>query len=386
MMVLSGVAQTNLVDFALEWRERIRTSGRVANDNALVAQSKVVDLEVGQQVLWFLSWIWKLLEAMYAVLYVVLERLRSVDCLVAIPHRRKSKRVVNVTLVRKCESGIDCVPSLDVSAGVSSSVCVIVSESSKLEEVFENCLSDFVQCDEVLVFQNTFEGVFNDGSCVSVKESESAWASSIVHVPNSDVSFQLCTDLCKFKALTAGFLITLVTVTLCFGSCIFQMTDVLDGFGRRCSRWWLVYALVLLQWLTMRTMDHFGSSTAWLPVTRHTCVGVWLTSFLRGPLPWTLPWTFSCTFRFTSRTVSLVPRFKCMAFWIYVHDLFCFVTILVCSTTKIVLDLCCRRKNLCCRKFSLDCCCSMNLIVTYLNIGRHLNLFTDLVCRFTFGD
>ena len=247
----------------------------------------------------------------------------------------------------------------------------------------QDSLLDFVQSDEVLVFQNTFEGVFNDGSCVSVKESESAWALSIVHVPNSDVSVQLCTDLCNVKVLTAGFLITLVTIMLCFGSCLFQMTDVLDGFGRRCSRWWLmyarlVYALVLLQWLTMRTMGHFGSSTAWLPLTRHSCVGVWLTTFLCGPLPWTfpwiIPWTFLSMFRFTSRTVSLAPRFKCMAFLIHVHDLFCFVRLLVCSTTKLVLDLCCRRcRNLCCRKFSLDCCCFMNFIVTDMLCYNTLN-------------
>ena len=292
--MLSGVAQTNLVDVALELRVRSCTSVRLANDNALVAQLKSeqwfdrcvkdVEFEVRQQVLLFLSWIWKLLEVMYAILCVVLEWLRSVACLVATLDRRKSKCGVHVNLMKKYESCIDCVPSLDVGLVVPASVCVNVSESPILEEVFEDSLLDFVRSDEVLVFQNTFQGVFNDGSCVSVKESESDWASSIVHVPNSDVSFRLCTDLCKFKALTAGFLIrpTLVTIMLCFGSCIFQMSDVLAGFGRRCSRWWLLYArlvcaLVMFQWLTMWTMGYFGYSTAWLPLTRHSCVGDWLS-------------------------------------------------------------------------------------------------------------
>src|ERR1043165_4657999 len=164
--VLSGVEKTNLVDFVLKLRERIRVSVRLANENAVVAKSKskewydrcakVVDFEVGQQVLLLLPLIGKPLEAKYAGPYVVLERLGLVDYLVATPDRRKSKRVVHVNLMRKYESRVDCVPSIDVGLVVPACVNVNVSESPTLEEVVGNSPLDCVQRDELLDLLGTF--------------------------------------------------------------------------------------------------------------------------------------------------------------------------------------------------------------------------------------
>src|ERR1043165_408042 len=97
------MTKRSLVESVMELHERFSTAVRLANDNALVAQSKSkqwydkcakdVAFEFGQQDLLLLPLIDKSLEAKYAWPYVGLERLDPVDYWMAILDRQKRKHV-----------------------------------------------------------------------------------------------------------------------------------------------------------------------------------------------------------------------------------------------------------------------------------------------------
>lgn len=107
---LGKSGKTNLIDFVLNFREKIQSAVQMANENTLVSQSKskigidrktkVISFSPGDKVLVFLPLKSKPLQAQYCGPYEILEKLGPVDYVIATPDRRKSKRVCHINLMK----------------------------------------------------------------------------------------------------------------------------------------------------------------------------------------------------------------------------------------------------------------------------------------------
>lgn len=252
--ILPDMSKSNLIDFVLDLRERIRHSVHMVNDNELIAKAKSkawydkharnVMFQEGDKVLLLLPLIGKPLQAKYCGPYVVLRRLGEVDYLISTPDRRKAQRVVHVNLMKRYVTReVDCSEPDTVNV-----VCPVVHDTqvklSLLNDVVTEHL-DETQARELKSLLSDFESVFSDRPGTTtlithqielqpgarpvhqspyrlhpeklkavnaeisqllkdgiIEESESPWAAPIVVVPKPDGSNRLCTDFRKLNAVT----------------------------------------------------------------------------------------------------------------------------------------------------------------------------------------
>lgn len=123
--LLDNIKSTNIIDFALSLRDRIRTSIEIANemeDNAKKkskcwydSKARDVSYDVGEQMLLLLPLIRKPYQAKYCGPITVEKRLEEVNYLISTPDRIKSKRTVHVKLLRKYIARPSVTPVLPVA-------------------------------------------------------------------------------------------------------------------------------------------------------------------------------------------------------------------------------------------------------------------------------
>ena len=108
--LLDSVKVTDIINFVLSLRDRIRTSVEIVNEMEEKAKTKGkcwykkardVTYEVVEQVLLLLPLIGKPLQAKFCGPYTVVKRLGEVDYLISNHDRRKAKWIVHVNLLHK---------------------------------------------------------------------------------------------------------------------------------------------------------------------------------------------------------------------------------------------------------------------------------------------